>query len=358
MLRALPLALVVLLLAAAGAQAATLKIAAPAEGQVAVAVASVPKQAKLKASAPAGVAVAGAVKKGRLAVAVIRPRGAGAGEVKLTIKGGKAKRVKRYAAALGGDSAPASVCKGPAPTKALVAAGLSASELRTVGQAAAARLCGKPLPAAAPAVLAKLGLGSAPQGGLDTPGDGKPSILNPPKPPPPDDGSTNECSNGIDDDGDGQADAPSERRPRPDPGCMNANDRSENSEVPLTCNAGAGVAEDDQALLQIGIDDDCGEFVEVAVYAAPSAFVCDIQASAGNWVCVIAHGHAYADTRNAIDAGHADLQIGLNGPADCAVPATIVLTRRNFEVAELVTPIARCGDDWWRSPQGGSVRLR
>ena len=71
--------------------------------------------------------------------------------------------------------------------------------------------------------------------------------------------------------------------------------------------------------------------------------MCDITASAGNWVCVIAHGHAYADTRNATDAEMADLTIGLNGDANCAVPATIVLTRRNFEVAELVTPIARCG---------------
>ena len=96
-------------------------------------------------------------------------------------------------------------------------------------------------------------------------------------------------------------------------------------------------------MLEIGINDGCGSFVEVAVYASPNAFVCDIGASAGNWVCVIAHGHAYADTRNAIDAEMADLTIGLNGDVDCAVPATIVLTRRNFEVAELVTPIARCG---------------
>jgi hypothetical protein len=71
--------------------------------------------------------------------------------------------------------------------------------------------------------------------------------------------------------------------------------------------------------------------------------VCDIGASAGNWVCVIAHGDAFAETRNATAAEMADLTISLNGAADCAVPATIVLTRSNFEVAELVTPIARCG---------------
>ena len=282
MVRALPLALLVLLLTAAGAQASTVKIAAPAEGQVAVTVASVPKQAKLKAAAPAGIAVTGAVKKGKLAVAVVRPRGAGAGDVKLTIKGGKAKGLKRYAAALGGDTATGSICKTLSVlTKPLQKAALSAADLRAVGQAASARLCGKPLPAGAQAVLTRLGLGSAPQGGINPPGGIVPTMPNPPKPPPAGDGTTNECSNGIDDDGDGQVDAPSERKLRPDPGCMNANDRSENSEVALDCNAGAGVSEDDQSVLQIGINDGCGAFVEVAVYASPEAFVCDIQASAG-----------------------------------------------------------------------------
>jgi hypothetical protein len=75
---------------------------------------------------------------------------------------------------------------------------------------------------------------------------------------------------------------------------MNANDSSEAGEVPLDCDADAGVGA--RSELQIAINDGCGSFVEVAVYAAPNAFVCDITASAGNWVCVIAHGNAYADT--------------------------------------------------------------
>jgi hypothetical protein len=126
---------------------------------------------------------------------------------------------------------------------------------------------------------------------------------------------------------------------------MNANDTSENSEValPAACNAGAGVG-DDQSVLQIGINDGCAEFVDVAVYAAPNAFACNIAASAGIWNCVIAHGHAFAETRNATDAAMADLTIDLNGDASCAVPAAIVLTRRNLEVAERVAPIARCGE--------------
>ncbi len=347
MLRALPLSLLLILVAAATAQAATVKVPVPAEAQVAVSVASVAKKTPVKVKAPAGVAVVGAATKGRLAVAVIGRRGVAAtGAVKVKVKG-KAKRVQSFSSALAGGAAPAAACKTLAAllSKPLAAAGIAKADLRAVGAATAARLCGKPLPAGAQAILDRLGLGATPatSGGLTTPGTGRP------KPPAGGGGgggggATNQCSNGIDDDGDGQIDAPSERELRPDPGCMTANDTTENSEVavPAGCNAGAGVG-DDKTVLQIGINDGCGEFVEVAVYAAPNAFVCDIAASAGNWVCVIAHGHAFAETRTAA-ADMADLQIGLLGPANCAVPATIVLSRPNLEVAELVTPIARCGE--------------
>ena len=72
------LTLAILLFSTAAAQAAKgLSVAVPAEGQVAVAVASGAKSVKVK-SAPAGVTVSGGVKKGRLAVAVVRPRGAAA----------------------------------------------------------------------------------------------------------------------------------------------------------------------------------------------------------------------------------------------------------------------------------------
>ena len=328
MLRLLPISLLLVLLAASTAQAAIVQLPVPPEGQVTVAVASVGKKAKVNAKAPAGIAVIGTVKKGRLGVAVAHRRGVVAGgKVTLTVKG-KARGLK-----IGG----AAPCKGLAAllSKPLQSAGLAGGDLRALGAATAARACGKPF---SQTLFDRLGLGAAPatSGGIA-----------PPRPPAPGGGgggSTNQCSNGIDDDGDGQVDAPSERMLRPDPGCMNANDPSEAGEVPLNCNAGAGVG-DDKSVLQIGINDGCGSFVEVAVYAAPSAFVCDITASAGNWVCVIAHGQAFADTRNATDAEMADLTIGLNGDANCAVPATIVLTRRNLEVAELVTPIARCGQD-------------
>ena len=320
----LPITLLLVLLAGATAQAATVKVPVPPEGQVTIAVASVGKSAKVKAKAPAGIAVIGTAKKGRLGVAVAHRRGVVAGgTVKLTVKG-KVRGLKI------GATAP---CKGLAALLAKPLAGLAGDDARALGAATAARACGKPF---SQAVFDRLGLGAPPStsGGIVTPrqpgGGGGGG------------GSTNQCSNGIDDDGDGQIDAPSERKLRPDPGCMNANDPEETGEVPLNCNAGAGVG-DEKSVLQIGINDGCGSFVEVNVYAAPTAFVCDIGASAGNWVCVIAHGQAWAETRNATDADMADLTIGLNGDVDCSVPATIVLTRRNLEVAELVAPIARCG---------------
>ena len=339
MLRLLPISLLLVLLATATAQAATVKVPVPAEGQVSVAVASVAKKSSVKAKAPAGIAVTGAAKKGRLGVAVVHRRGVVAGGVVTLKVKGKVRGLQDVSA-----GAPAAACKGLAALLSKPLAGRRPRSRRPAGARRRRRARG------CAASRCRRGAGRCSTGSGSVP-------------PPPDErrprhpaaaagrararwrgggAPTNQCSNGIDDDGDGQVDAPSERKLRPDPGCMNANDSTETGEVPLTCNAGAGVG-DDKSVLQIGINDGCGSFVEVAVYAAPNAFVCDIAASAGNWVCVIAHGHAYADTRNATDAEMADLTIGLNGDANCAVPATIVLTRRNLEVAELVTPIARCG---------------
>lgn len=342
--RLLPTVLLLCLLCAATSQAATIKIPMPGEGQVAVAVATVPKKkVTLKVTkAPAAVAVTGSAKRGRLAIAVVRPAGAfGTGSVSVKVRG-KAKGLKRFAAALSGDAAPRAACKslGSLLGKPLRSGGLAAGDLRTVGAAAAARLCGKALPGGAPGVLAKLGMGTAPTGGSLNPGGGQQH-----SPPPSGGGTTNECANGIDDDGDGQVDAASERKLRPDPGCMNANDATESGEIPVAaaCAASSGVGlGDEPSHLNVGINGGCGSFTDVAVYAAPNAFVCDIQASAGNWNCVIANGQAYAETRTSA-ADMADLQVSLNGDADCAVPATVVLYRPDFTVSELVEPIVGCG---------------
>jgi hypothetical protein len=332
MLRLLPITLLLTLCLAATAHAATVKVPVPPEGQITVATATVAKKSSVRAKAPTGIVVTGAAKKGRLAVAVVHRRGVVAGgRVTLKVKG------RLRGLRIGG--APACKGLGALLPKPLVRGGLGAADLRALGAATAAKLCGKPF---SQAVFDRLGLGAEPStsGGISRPGGGGPS-------PPTDggggsSGATNQCSNGIDDDGDGQVDAPSERRLRPDPGCMNGNDPTEAGEVPLTCDATASRGAEPSEL-KVEIGDGCGSFVEAAVYAAPSAFVCDITASAGNWVCVIAHGQPWAETRNATDADRASLTIGLNGAADCAVPVTIVLTRRAFEVAELVTPIAGCG---------------
>ena len=141
----LPLAtLAVLLVTAPAAQAAKgLSVPVPAEGQVAVAVAGGVKSVKVK-SAPKGVTVAGGVKQGRLAVAVVRPRGAAAsGKVVLTLRG-KAKQVKPFPAALNGGKATGCAdlgtllgkrLKGSADVKALGARG----GREAVRQAGAAR---------------------------------------------------------------------------------------------------------------------------------------------------------------------------------------------------------------------------
>src|SRR4051812_12776028 len=95
-----------ILIAAPAASAKAISVRVPAEGQVAVAFAGGAKSVKVK-SAPAGLTVSGGVKKGRLAVAVVRPRGvAASGNVVLTVAG-KPKGVKRVASALDGGTAPA-----------------------------------------------------------------------------------------------------------------------------------------------------------------------------------------------------------------------------------------------------------
>ena len=47
-------------------------------------------------------------------------------------------------------------------------------------------------------------------------------------------------------------------------------------------------------MLQVAINAGCGTFIEVAVYAAPTAFSCTIFTQASNFACVIAHGQPFA----------------------------------------------------------------
>src|SRR3954452_9156399 len=142
MLPALRLPLIslgVLLISSPAALAAGPSVPVPAEGQVSVTFASGVKSVKVK-SAPAGVTVAGGVKKGKLAIAVVHPRGvAASGKVALTVKG-KAKGAKTIAAALdGGGRAPN--CKDLA---GLLSKRLEGSaDVKGLAGVVAAKLCGK-----------------------------------------------------------------------------------------------------------------------------------------------------------------------------------------------------------------------
>src|SRR4051794_31579153 len=155
MLRFSLMTLAVLLMSTTAAEAKGLSVTVPPEGQVAVAVASGAKSLKVK-SAPAGVTVAGGVKKGRLAVAVVRPRGVVAsGKVVFTV-GGRVKSLKTFPAALDGGKAP-----GCGDLAALLAKRLKgAADMKALAPVLAAKLCGRTAPAGAVEVLSRLGLGA------------------------------------------------------------------------------------------------------------------------------------------------------------------------------------------------------
>ena len=236
------------------------------------------KSVKVK-SAPAGVTVAGGVKKGRLAVAVLRPRGVAAkGKVVLTLKGRPRAsrrspprwtpgRVSAGCGDLGGLLGKR--LKGTADVKALGArAGReavredarrrtpptcspsSASAPRPRRRRPAPASGGGPSPRPAPA--------SAAAGD----GDAGPHRHRRRRRPP---AGKRACDNKLDDDGDGQTDWE-------DPGCSDAGDMTENSEVPVSaaCAATSGIGMgDDPTELTVGINPECGLFWEAEVQVAP-----------------------------------------------------------------------------------------
>ena len=211
MLRLLPISLLLVLLAAASAQAATVKVPVPPEGQMTVAVAPWPRRDG-EGQGSGRLAVVGAARKGKLGVAVAHRRGVVAGGV-VTLKVKGTVRGLRTGGRRG-RARPSALLSKP------LRAGLAAADLRGLGAATAARACGKPF---SQAVFDRLGLGAAPPraAGIATPGVARPTAHRRWRRRR---RRTNQCSNGIDDDSDGQVDAPSERKLRPDPGCMNAND--------------------------------------------------------------------------------------------------------------------------------------
>jgi hypothetical protein len=191
-------------------------------------------------------------------------------------------------------------------------------------------------------VLQRLGLGAPaikqgtlappPPGGSLRPGGStaKPTPTATPTPG----GTVRPCDNDDDDDGDGQTDWE-------DPGCSDAGDSTENSEVPVSaeCAASSGVGmADDSTWLGAGINQGCGVFTTVEIDVAPGISTC----SANNgFECTVFDPIASA-TRKAGATDMVDVDLHLKAPVDCAKPATIAFFRPDGEVAELRAPVHNC----------------
>jgi hypothetical protein len=343
-LRLVLLTLTVILFSSTAAQAAKyLSVAVPADGQVAVAVASGAKSVKVK-SAPAGVTVAGAVKKGRLAVAVVRPHGtAASGKVVFSV-GGKAKGIRTFAAALdGGKAGAACPSLGALLSKKLK----GSADMKALSVVLAAKLCGKPAPAGALDVLAKLGLGPAQPGApapspgsssgtLTRPGGstGRPGATPAPTPTVTPPAGKRACDNDVDDDGDGQTDWE-------DPGCSDAGDTTENSEVAASaeCAASSGLGMvDDPTEINVGINPGCGTFWQAEVQIAPGVASCTAN---NDYECKVYDPIGSASLKDGERDG-VDMALQLKGPVDCGKKATIALYRLNGQVVELQELVGNC----------------
>lgn len=348
-------------LPAAPAVAGTLAVPAPAAGDTAVLAGTGAKGVKPKVTtAPKGVVVfGGADRRGRLVVALARPRGAAGGPARLRARG----TLRAKAAG----TLTASACRpGGASARlgqVLRRGTLTAADARALGGALERRACGRAPAATDAALLQRLGLGSpaadpAPGTGAAasaaTPSAPKPPEVLPPshpsnpKPPPAEEpGSYGACRDGVDNDGDGQTDALDESG-TPDPGCMNGNDRTEDSEVTASaeCRAVSGVSMNtaDPTAAFAAVNAGCGIINEVVVTIQPGIVACDVFTAVVGFVCVNHRGVGRAYNR--LFAGPPtdifDMPISLTGPVDCSKPATIALQKPDFTVAEIVEPIAPC----------------
>jgi hypothetical protein len=145
------------------------------------------------------------------------------------------------------------------------------------------------------------------------------------------------CSNGVDDDGDGVADA-REFGTDPDPGCSGPADASENSEVglPAACTVGGGSVGDDPRFPAIQLSG-CGSVT--GAWFKPSATPTDCLYAIGD-----GGGQACTVTGATVGATFAataqDVTLGghTNSDPGCG-PVTIAITLADGRVAKL-------RDDW------------
>lgn len=288
MRRLLPLTLAALLLPASAALAA--------EAPTAITVYKGARSVSVK-SAPKGVIVLGSASRGKAAVAIARPRGAAAGKVVLKLKG-KAKKVSTKSA-----------CQDLGKLLARRLAGPSADGL---GPVLAARACGKPDPAGAADVLARLGLGPAPQQNTTNPspssGSGGGSLQRPSVKP----GAT--------------------PTPTPTPSVPS---------VPAACAESSYVSQgDDSKSLFVGINQGCPAFTQVTVEVGATISSCQAITSEQNFTCSVADGKAIAKGGT---ADMMDMPVGLTGAANCAVNAKVTFTLAAGGTQQLSEPIVNCG---------------
>jgi hypothetical protein len=282
MRRLLPLTLAAFLLPASAALAA--------EAPTAITVYKGARSVSVK-SAPKGVIVLGSAKGGKAAVAIARPRGAAAGKVVLKFKG-KPKKVPAKSA-----------CKDLGKLLGRTLAGPRANGL---GAVLAARACGKPDPAGAAGLLARLGLGPAQQQGPpNTPSNGGGSLQRPAKPA---------------------------ATPTPGPSVPS---------VPAACAESSYVSQgDDSKALFVGINQGCPAFTQVTVEVGAAITSCEAITSEQNFTCSAAGGKAIAKggTTDMID-----MPLGLAAAANCAVNAKVTFTLAAGGTQQLNEPIVNCG---------------
>ena len=142
------------------------------------------------------------------------------------------------------------------------------------------------------------------------------------------------CDDDLDNDGDGQTDWE-------DPGCSDAGDTSENSEVAAGAECAASsflTMTDDPTEINVGINPGCGAFWEAEVQVAPGVASCTAN---NDYECNVYDPFASASLKDGERDG-VDMTLQLKGPVDCAKKATIALYRLDGRAVELQEPVENC----------------
>src|SRR2546429_4293395 len=148
------------------------------------------------------------------------------------------------------------------------------------------------------------------------------------------------CSDGIDNDGDGQIDAISQHSAHPDPGCSDGSDNSENSEAPLpdACrNAlNIGTAGDDKSFI-VGVNGSCGQVKSVFFDLEGAVTDCQVLTVDDNsGTCQVSDGNAVATLQNPAEQN--DVLGHVAGTYTCAEKTVVALTLADGSVIEGAPP--------------------